>query len=179
MGYHLCMQVIEVDFSEIIFYDRNPRRNDHVVAKIASGIREYGFKIPILLKKDMTVIDGHLRLKAAKKLKLTKIPAIFVDDLTETQIKAFRISVNKSSELAEWDPDLLTLELEELKSDGFDLTKTHFNTEEIETLFSNLIKDVSPGTADEQSFLGTDSNLSTTQKTKVCPNCGYEVNCGK
>ena len=84
-------------------YARNPRKNDHAVDRVASAIREFGFRVPIVAKSDGTVVDGHLRLKAAAKLGLTEVPVILADDLTDAQIKAFRLSVNKVSEFAEWD----------------------------------------------------------------------------
>jgi ParB-like chromosome segregation protein Spo0J len=84
-------------------YARNPRKNDHAVDKIAGAIKEFGFRIPVVAKSDGLVVDGHLRLKAAKKLGLTEVPVILADDMTEAQIKAFRISVNRMAEFAEWD----------------------------------------------------------------------------
>jgi len=117
-----------------IGYARNPRKNDHAVDKVASAIREFGFRVPIVAKSDGTVVDGHLRLKAAAKLGLTEVPVILADDMTETQIKAFRLSVNKVSEFAEWDVELLKLELQDLDAAGFDLTLTGFELGEIEAL---------------------------------------------
>ena len=117
-----------------IGYARNPRKNDHAVDKVASAIREFGFRVPIVAKSDGTVVDGHLRLKAAAKLGLTEVPVILADDLTETQIKAFRLSVNKVAEFAEWDIGLLKLEFEDLEADGFDLSLTGFDLGEIAAL---------------------------------------------
>jgi DNA modification methylase len=116
-------------------YARNPRKNDHAVNKVAAAIREFGFRVPICAKSDGTVVDGHLRLKAAKKLGLTEIPVILADDMSEAQIKAFRLSVNKVAELADWDNDLLALEFDELREMGFDLTLTGFEPDEIGALF--------------------------------------------
>jgi len=117
-----------------IGYARNPRKNDHAVDKVASAIREFGFRVPIVAKSDGTVVDGHLRLKAAAKLGLTEVPVILADDLTDAQIKAFRLSVNKVSEFAEWDIDLLKLEFADLDAAGFDLTLTGFDLGEIAAL---------------------------------------------
>lgn len=119
----------------LIEYARNPRKNDHAVDKVAAAIREFGFRVPIVAKSDGTVVDGHLRLKAAKKLKLKNVPVILADDLTDAQIKAFRISVNKVAELADWDNDLLKLELQELDDDGFDLKVIGFDLDELADLF--------------------------------------------
>jgi DNA modification methylase len=118
----------------LIEYARNPRKNDHAVDTIAAGIKEFGFRVPVVAKSDGTVVDGHLRLKAAKKLGLTSIPVVLADDLTEAQIKAFRISVNKMAELADWDYDLLKLEFEELKDLDFDLDLTGFNEDELKDI---------------------------------------------
>jgi DNA modification methylase len=119
-----------------IEYARNPRKNDHAVDKVAAAIREFGFRVPICAKSDGTVVDGHLRLKAAKKLGLAEVPVILADDLSDAQIKAFRLSVNKVAELADWDNDLLALEFDELREMGFDLTLTGFDPDEIGALFS-------------------------------------------
>jgi ParB-like chromosome segregation protein Spo0J len=95
-------------------YARNPRRNDGAVSKMAASIREFGFKIPMLAKSDGTVVDGHLRLKAAHELKLEAIPVILCDEWTEGQVKAFRLMVNRSVAWAEWDDELLGAELDDL-----------------------------------------------------------------
>jgi len=116
-----------------IDYARNPRKNDHAVDKVAAAIREFGFRVPIVAKSDGLVVDGHLRLKAAKKLGLTEVPVVLADDMTEAQIKAFRLSVNKVAELAEWDNELLGLEIFDLKEMGFDLDLTGFSLEELQS----------------------------------------------
>jgi DNA modification methylase len=116
-----------------IDYARNPRKNDHAVDKVAAAIREFGFRVPIVAKSDGLVVDGHLRLKAAKKLGLTEVPVILADDMTDAQIKAFRLSVNKVAELAEWDNELLGLEIMDLKDMGFDLELTGFSFEELQS----------------------------------------------
>ena len=115
-------------------YARNPRKNDHAVDKIAAAIKEFGFRVPVVAKSDGLVVDGHLRLKAAKKLGMAEVPVILADDMTEAQIKAFRISVNRMAEFAEWDNDLLALEFAELTDMGFDLDLTGFTADEIDAL---------------------------------------------
>lgn len=120
--------------SDLIEYARNPRKNDHAVDKVAAAIREFGFRVPILAKSDKTVVDGHLRLKAAKKLGLDTVPVMLCDDMTDAQIKAFRISVNRVSEFAEWDDEMLRLEFAELGAFGFDLELTGFGLDEIDAL---------------------------------------------
>ena len=124
-----------------IEYARNPRKNDHAVDKVAAAIREFGFRVPICAKSDGTVVDGHLRLKAAKKLGLTEVPVVLADDMSEAQIKAFRLSVNKVAELAQWDTELLALEFGELEDMGFDLSLTGFEADEIGALFPEEAKE--------------------------------------
>src|SRR5574344_1311621 len=101
------IEILTWELDKLVPYDRNPRKNDHAVDKVAAAIKEYGFKVPIVAKADGLIIDGHLRYKAAKKLGLIEVPVILGDDLSETQIKAFRISVNKMADLAEWDHEML------------------------------------------------------------------------
>lgn len=120
-----------------IEYARNPRKNDHAVDGVAAAIREFGFRVPIVAKSDGTVVDGHLRLKAAKKLGLGEVPVVLADDLTDAQIKAFRLSVNKVAEWAEWDTDLLKLELAELADLGFDLELTGFGEMELGAILAD------------------------------------------
>ena len=112
------------EIDRLIPYARNPRKNDHAVDKIASAIREFGFKVPIVAKSNGDVVDGHLRLKAAQKLGMDTVPVVIADDLSDAQIKALRLSVNKMAELAEWDDELLHLELDELRELDFDLELT-------------------------------------------------------
>jgi len=131
-----------------IDYARNPRKNDHAVDKVAAAIREFGFRVPIVAKSDGLVVDGHLRLKAAKKLGLAEVPVILADDMTEAQIKAFRLSVNKVAELAEWDLELLKIELDELAGLDFDLTLTGFDPEEIAALEPEVLTE---GLTDEDA----------------------------
>lgn len=118
----------------LVEYARNPRKNDRAVDAVASAIREYGFRVPVVAKSDGTIVDGHLRFKAARKLGLTEIPVVLADDMTDAQIKAFRLSVNKVAELADWDNDLLKLELAELGEMGFDLDLTGFSVDELGSL---------------------------------------------
>src|SRR6202158_3981966 len=110
----------------LVFYARNPRKNDAAVDRMVASIREFGFKIPVLARSNGEVVDGHLRLKAARKLKITEVPVILCDEWTEAQVKAFRLMVNRSVAWAEWDEELLSLELLDLKGLDFDLSLTGF-----------------------------------------------------
>jgi ParB-like chromosome segregation protein Spo0J len=128
------MQIETFKTENLIEYARNPRKNDAVVDRMVSCIKEFGFKIPIVAKSDGFVIDGHLRLKAAKQLGLKAVPVVIADDLTETQIKAFRLIANQSANWAEWDEELLKLELEDLKDLDFDIYLTVFDLSVVERL---------------------------------------------
>jgi hypothetical protein len=99
----LQIQIWSID--RLVFYARNPRKNDAVVDRMCSSIREFGFKIPVLARSDAEVVDGHLRLKAAKKLRITEVPVILCDEWTPAQVKAFRLMVNRSVAWAEWDEE--------------------------------------------------------------------------
>src|ERR1700693_4219146 len=120
----------------LIFYARNPRKNDAAVDRMCASIREFGFKIPVLARADGEVIDGHLRLKAARKLGLTEIPVILCDEWTAAQVKAFRLMVNRSVTWAYWDEELLALELKEIQAADFDLSLTGFDGREIDDLMA-------------------------------------------
>ena len=95
----------------LVFYARNPRKNDGAVDRMAGSIREYGFKIPVLARSNGEVVDGHLRLKAARKLGITRVPVMLCDEWSAAQVKAFRLMVNRSVTWADWDDELLGLEL--------------------------------------------------------------------
>ena len=126
----------------LIFYARNPRKNDSAVDRMCGSIREFGFKIPVLARSDGEVVDGHLRLKAARKLgswpggDTTGIPVILCDEWTPAQVRAFRLMVNRSVSWAAWDEELLALELQELKESDFDLDLTGFDPGEIDGLLA-------------------------------------------
>jgi DNA modification methylase len=115
-------------------YARNPRCNDHAVEQMMASIREFGFKIPLLVRSDGEVVDGHLRLKAALALQLEELPVILCDEWTPAQVKAFRLMVNRSATWADWDQELLAFELQELKVAAFDLKLTGFDIHEIDAL---------------------------------------------
>lgn len=150
-----------------IEYARNPRKNDHAVDKVAAAIREFGFRVPICAKSDGTVVDGHLRLKAAKKLGLKEVPVILADDMSDAQIKAFRLSVNKVADLADWDNELLSLEFMDLKEMGFDLSLIGFDESEI-LGFTSETKDLYPDSSTKE-IDPDDYNMG-----HQCPKCGFE-----
>jgi DNA modification methylase len=121
----------------LVFYARNPRKNDGAVDRMCSSIREFGFKCPVLARSDGEVVDGHLRLKAARKLGIGEAPVILCDEWTPAQVKAFRLLVNRSATWADWDEELLELELQELAGAECDLALTGFDPKELDDLLLN------------------------------------------
>lgn len=118
----------------LIPYARNPRKNDKAVDRMCASIREFGFKVPCLVRSSGEVVDGHLRLKAARKLGMAEVPVILCDEWTPAQVKAFRLMVNRSVTWADWDEELLALELQEIQALDFDLELTGFDVPEIDHL---------------------------------------------
>lgn len=146
------MEIKEFDTCELKAYENNPRKNEAAVENVANSIYEFGFKVPIIIDKNKTVVCGHTRLKAAELLKLEKVPCIVADDLTPEQIKAFRLADNKTAELAEWDFEKLDEELNELAMFDFDMSQFGFeNTDVYDDLLNEqkIVEDEAPGVDDE------------------------------
>ena len=120
------MLIINKSVEALRAYDKNPRRNDEAVEYVANSIREFGFKVPVIIDKNDVIVCGHTRVKAAVKLGMGEVPCIVADDLTPAQIKAFRLADNKVGELAMWDWDLLGDEMEELDELGIDMSDFGF-----------------------------------------------------
>lgn len=106
------IEIVMRKIGELKPYENNPRHNDMAVDAVAVSIQQFGFKNPVIIDKDGVIVAGHTRYKAAKKLGITDIPCISADDLSDEQIKAFRLADNKTAELAEWDEDLLGKEMQ-------------------------------------------------------------------
>lgn len=124
------MNIIDKKVNELIPYVNNPRENDDAVDAVASSIKNFGFKVPIVIDSKNEIVNGHTRLKAAKKLGMGEVPTIVADDLTEEQIKAFRLADNRVGELSVWDSDALAIELEELSNLDFDMSVYGFDSME-------------------------------------------------
>jgi len=122
------MKIVMTKVTQLNPYQKNPRHNDTAVDAVASSIKEFGFKVPIVITHDHVIVAGHTRLKAAQQLGLTEVPCIIADDLTEDQIKAFRLADNKTSELATWDFEMLESELLNI-----DMDMLQFGFEELES----------------------------------------------
>jgi ParB-like chromosome segregation protein Spo0J len=144
-------QSIEISpIERLVEYPRNPRKNDAAVDRMCGSIREFGFKIPLLARGDGEIVDGPLRLKAARKLGITEIPVILCDEWSPPHVKAFRLMVNRSVSWAEWDDELLGQELLALKDLDFDLGLTGFEDEELARLLT--AQDAPEGLTDEDSI---------------------------
>lgn len=130
------MEFVDKKLSEITPYKNNPRNNDEAVGPVAESIKEFGFKVPIVIDKNGEIVNGHTRYKAAKKLGLETVPVIVADDLSDEQIKAFRLADNKVGEIAVWDLDLLNEEL----NDILDLDMSVFGFDVLDNL-DDLIED--------------------------------------
>jgi ParB-like chromosome segregation protein Spo0J len=134
------LQIQTWPIDRLVFYARNPRKNDAAVDRMCSSIREFGFKIPVLARSTGEVCDGHLRLKSARKLgswpsgDTNSIPVILCDEWSDAQVRAFRLLVNRSATWADFDEELLALELQELNEADFDLSLTGFDPKEIDDL---------------------------------------------
>ena len=157
------MKLIELSIDEIIPYENNPRKNDNAVDKVAESIKEFGFKVPIIIDKDNIIIAGHTRKKAAEQLNMNEVPCIYAEELTEEQVKAFRLADNKTAEFAQWNMKKLEKELSDIAAIDME-TLFHFpdfSAEEIEVSDDDFLQE---------------SELSQNKKAKtvICPHCGKE-----
>ena len=107
-------KIVVLPISEVRPYEKNPRKNEKAVKYVKESIRQFGFKVPIVIDSNRVIVCGHTRLLAAKSLGMTEVPCIMADDLTDDQIKAFRLADNKVAEFADWDLDLLGEELNDI-----------------------------------------------------------------
>ena len=137
------MQIVEKELTWLKPYANNPRDNESAVEPVANSIKEFGFKVPIVATSDGEIINGHTRFKASKSLGLKKVPVIIADDLTEEQIKAFRLADNKTGELADWNDELLAKELEKLDFNleqfGFEKLADEFEENDEEDHYTSKI----------------------------------------
>ena len=160
------MQIIMKKLSDIKPYENNPRKNDKSVESVAKSIKNFGFRVPVVIDSDGVIVAGDTRYKASKKLGLTEIPCVVADDLTEKQVKAYRLADNKTAELSEWDFDLLDSELDgitdiDMSDFGFDLSDTP-ETETIQKIASG--KEIDIDEYDDDRF------------ECECPKCGFRFN---
>jgi len=153
---------------DLIPYVNNSRKHsDEQVAQISASIKEFGWTNPILIDGTNSIIAGHGRLMAARKLKMDEVPTIEISHLTDTQRKALVIADNKLALNADWDNTLLTIELDELLKDGFAIDILGFNEQEIKTIMQEVNFDA--GSEEDQGKLD-----QLDPKWICCPNCGKE-----
>lgn len=161
------MELENIKLSSLKTYGKNPRNNENAVAYVVNSIKKYGFLVPIIIDKDNVIVCGHTRYKACKQLGMKEVPCIRAEQLTDEQIKAFRIEDNKTNEKAMWDIDLLRDELGDLKELGVDLEDLGFMDFELDNIFG--------GTADIEDFFEDKiESKEKKPKTIICPECGHE-----
>lgn len=151
------MKIVNVKLEDLKPYENNPRNNDNAVEPVAKSIKEFGFKVPIVIDKNNVIVTGHTRYKASQLLGLEEVPCIVADDLTDEQIKAFRLADNKVGELATWNFDKLNLELEGLEINMSDFGFENFSIDDVE--------------ADFNDFEDIEEKEEKLKKVK-CPDCG-------
>lgn len=134
------MNIVNKKIEDLKPYENNPRKNEKAIEYVANSIKEFGFKVPLVIEKDGTIVTGHTRYQACKQLGIDEIPCIVADDLTPKQIKAFRIADNKTNDMAEWDDDLLSLELKDILDD-IDMTDFGFGEFELSILTEDMEPD--------------------------------------
>jgi DNA modification methylase len=142
------MKIQKIAIDKVIPYERNPRKNEAAVAKVADSLNEFGWKQAIVVDSEMIIIAGHTRLLAAKQLGMKEVPILIADDLTPAQVKAYRLADNRTHEESEWDKAALAIELGELGDLDYDLRYTGFDPEEIKGLKA-LAEAVENGLKDE------------------------------
>lgn len=148
------IKLIEKSVDELIPYENNPRRNEEAIKYVLQSIKDFGYKIPIIIDKNNVVITGHTRLEALKKLKVKVIPCIVADDLTEEQAKAFRIADNKVGEVAVWNLETLKEEIKNITIDLEQYGQIKLNDINFDDLLKDSIKQ---------------------KKTIICPHCGNKI----
>lgn len=159
------MEIINVKIDELKEYENNPRNNDDAVRAVENSIKEFGFKVPIVIDENNVIVAGHTRIKACRNLGIEVVPCIVADDLTEEQIKAFRLVDNKTSELAEWDFNKLNAELYEL---SLDMTQFEFEIDDLD--IDDFGDDFELPDDDKPSTRTITLSLSEEQYI-ICTNC--------
>ena len=172
------MNIIEIPVKQLKPYKKNARYNENAVPKVAESIKQFGFKVPIVVDKNMVVITGHTRLEASKTLGLEKVPCIIADDLTPKQVKAFRLVDNRTSEFASWNYDLLQTELDSIDIDLSDFEFPDLTYEDVmspDELESILDDDTDPtseyGKDDDEEESGNSKDFQHKDEYKVEITC--------
>lgn len=165
------MNLVSVRLQDLQPYENNPRINDNAIDSVANSIKEFGFKVPIVITKDNVIVAGHTRYKASLQLGLEEVPCIIAGDLTDEQIKAFRLADNKVSELADWDFEKLEQELAEI---SLDMSLFSFDLEN-DSIFTDDFEDVQPRESeDKPTEKLSDVNVRIGEYTFVVERAEYE-----
>lgn len=167
------MEIINKKIDELKPYENNPRFNDEAVEYVANSIKEFGFKVPMVIDKNNVIVAGHTRYKAALELGLDEVPCIIADDLTEEQIKAFRLADNKVSEKAGWNFELLDEELDDILD--IDMSDFGFDKIDINDFDEIERKDLSDKDFEKyEIIIKCDNEKDLQQKYEKLTNEGYE-----
>ena len=167
------MEIIELPIKSIFPYKNNPRINDDAVDYVVNSIKTFGFRVPIIIDKNRCIVAGHTRYEAAKKLGIKELPCILASELSDNQIRAFRIIDNQTQSLSSWDFSKLMTELDDI--DEFDMSLYGFTKDDEED---------EDGNAEESGYSGKTSNLDEGKELDlsnfdegelncVCPHCGF------
>lgn len=149
------LEIKYVNINDIIPYNKNPRLNEDAIPYVMNSIKEFGFRNPVILDKNNIIVCGHTRVESAKRLNIKEIPCLYADDLTDEQVKAFRLADNKVSEKSEWNFDLLNEELENILN--IDMSEFDFGK----------VDDI-----DIDSFFEENEQTEKEPKKIQCPHCG-------
>ena len=164
------MEIIYKKPGELKAYERNNKIHDlSNVEQIAASIKEFGFNNPVLIDENNVIVAGHGRKEAAELLEFEMIPCIVIDDLTEEQIKAFRIADNKLPENSKWDFEALEKELKELQESDFDLDIIGFDDHEVSRIFGEDNFNIDDYLSEEEK-----TPQEKVEKTFICEHCGKE-----
>lgn len=144
------IKAVEMELRKIIPYENNPRKNEKAVDAVMQSIKQFGFKNPIIVDENMVIISGHTRRLAALKLSMDKVPVIIAKDLTEEQVRAFRLADNRVASFSSWDENKLKEEIADINN--IDLSDFGFKKDKIDDIFR------------EKAEI----------KTHICPKCGHE-----
>lgn len=160
------MNVVEKNPNDLIFYENNPRDNDGAVPIVKNSIERFGFRVPVMIDKDNVIICGHTRVKAALELGLESIPCTIEEDMSEEEVRAFRLVENKTHELSFWDRSLLDVELKGLEDD-FEMEDFGFTMDE-----GVSIQEVNEFFAEVEGNQNK-RETSNTSNMVECPNCKF------
>ena len=165
------MEIIELPIKALKPYKRNPRKNDKAVEYVANSIRQFGFKVPIVIDENYEIVCGHTRWKAAKTLGMETVPCIMADDLTPEQVAVYRLADNRTAEVADWDFDLLELEFNDIDPDLFDLSDFGFFQDEEQKHNEWFDRDAKDGNDREEGNDEYNEFLSKFDPKKTTDDC--------